>query len=136
MPGQTLLGLHLGNPFAPESPFADPRARAEELWRLVGDVCRDRPEITEIGTGTWLNSFQPFLDFFPPEWAASATPFSRLVPGMGWWGQFLDRRGGFHRKNGEHVRRTGKFPYPVMDCHCRIDRLKEHLRSKFLQERP
>jgi hypothetical protein len=131
MPGRTLIGMHLGNPFAPASPFADLPARARELLRLVNDLTGPRPEVAEIGTGSWLNSFAPFASLFPPEWLAGARPFPLLVPGKGWWGQFIDRRGGFHRANADHLRRTGRFPYPVLNCTCSIASLRRHLKERF-----
>jgi hypothetical protein len=130
MPGRTLIGMHLGNPFAPASPFDDMPARARELLKLVNDLTRDRTDVLEIGTGSWLNSFPPFAGLFPPEWLAGARPFPQLVLGLGWWGQFVDRRGGFHRKNAEPLRRTGRFPYPVLNCTCSIEALRKHLKDK------
>lgn len=116
------IELHLENPFAPVSPFADPEARRCELRRLLADVTAAHPEVTHVTTGTWLNSLKPFLALFPPEWAASATlSTAPFLAGNHWWGQFYDRRGGFNRKNAEHLRVTGEFPYPPMDCQCRID---------------
>lgn len=121
--------IHLFNPFSPASPFADPQARMGELLRLIDDTQREHPEVTDIATGTWLNAFPPFLAFFPPEWAASATLVTVDFPGAGLWGQFFDRRGRFHRENGEYLRRTGEFRYRPMRCRCRIDTLRDHLLS-------
>jgi|GEM_PF-2376855 len=121
------IEIHLFNPFSPASPFADPPARRRELLRLIDDMQRDHPEVTHITTGTWLNDFPPFLACFPPEWAASAVLVTVDFPGAGLWGQFFDRRGRFHRENGEYLRRTGAFRYRPMRCHCRIDSLRAHL---------
>jgi hypothetical protein len=126
-PAVRAIELHLANPFAPASPFADSAERMRELQRLVTDVRRDYPDVTHVATGTWLNSFPPFLAFFPPEWAASATPSTAAFPGAGLWGQFSDRRGGFHRKNAEHLRSTGEFLYPPINCQCRIDVVMAYL---------
>jgi len=138
LPGRTVIGLHLANPFAPESPLADLPARARELRRLVDDVTeawtREHPAgpaVKTVGTGSWLNALPPFADLFPPEWRAGARPFPRLVPGKGWWGQFIDRRGGYHRTHGDYLRCTGRFPYPVLDCTCSVTSLKRHLARRF-----
>jgi len=138
IPGRTMIGLHLGNPFAPAGPLADLPARARELRRLVDDAAQawaqehpERPAVEFIGTGSWLNDVPPFTSLFPPEWSASARPFPRLVPGKGWWGQFIDRRGGYHRRNGDHLRRTGRFPHPVLNCTCSLDALRWHLAERF-----
>ena len=126
-PHERTIEIHMANPFSPESPFAKPQDRTQELRRLVTDVIRDHPDVVQTTCGSWLNSFKPFLDILPLEWAASATPFTGLFPGYGAWGQFVDRRGGFHKKNAEHFRKTGELPYPVIVCQCRIDILNAHL---------
>jgi len=126
-PSARAIELHFANPFSPASPFADPKERLREFHRLVANVHSDHPDVTHVATGTWLNSFPPFLAFFPPEWAASATPSTAVFPGAGLWGQFYDRRGGFHRKNAEYLRSTGEFRYPPMNCQCRIETLQAYL---------
>lgn len=126
-PPSQAIEIHLFNPFSPASPFADPRERMRELRRLINDMQREHPEVTQIATGTWLNAFPPFLAFFPPEWAESATLVTVDFPGAGLWGQFYDRRGRFHRENGEYLRRTGTFRYQPMHCRCRIETLQVYL---------
>jgi len=125
------INLHLVNRFAPRPPFQDPAARAEELSRLTHDVVAKEPQIAWVICHTWLNTFKPFQDLFPPEYAQSASPPSEMGFHYGWWGQFIDRTGGFHRKNGEHLRRTGTFPYACVACHCGIGSLWRHLETKF-----
>jgi len=126
-PAARAIEIHLGNPFAPASPFAEPQERKRELLRLITNVCRENPDVAYIATGTWLNSFPPFLAFFPPEWTASASPSVGGFWGGGLWGQFYDRRGRFHRKNAEYYRQTGSFRYTPMNCRCRIETLQAYL---------
>jgi hypothetical protein len=128
-PDAHAIEIHLFNPFAPASPFADVRERMRELLRLINDMQREHPEVMHITTGTWLNAFPPFLALFPPEWAVSATLVTVDFPGAGLWGQFYDRRGRFHRENGAYYRRTGAFRYQPMHCRCRIDSLRKYLES-------
>lgn len=125
------IALHLANPSVPTSPFADPRARAEELSRLVADARRLEPALQWVTCGSWLNSFAPFQDFFPPEWTAESTEGKLVGYHYGWWGQFIDRRGGYHRRNGDHLRQTGRFPYPHRNSRCRIEALAQHLAAEF-----
>lgn len=130
------IEIHLFNPFAPVSPFADPTARLRELRRLVDDMCAAHPEVTDIATGTWLNAFPPFLALFPPEWAASATEVRVAFPGAGLWGQFYDHRGRFHRGNAAHYRETGTFRYLPMHCRCRLDTLRAFLGTRLSPTEP
>jgi hypothetical protein len=125
------IGLHFANPFAPRSPFEDVAARAGELSRLLDEVHTRTPQVAIARTGTWLNSFKPFQNFFPPEWAASASPPQPLAYHYGWWGQFIDRSGAFHHKNGAHLRRTGQFPFPCVTCQCSVESLRRHLKTNF-----
>jgi len=129
--GRPQFLMHMGNPFAPQSPFADMRARADELARMVRDVTAEQPALTHLRTASWLNSFPPFLTLFPDSWHAGRSDPVRLGYGGGWWGQFVDRRGAFHVKNGDYLRRTGEFPYPAVDCTCPTDELLRHLADKF-----
>ena len=50
---------------------------------------------------------------------------------MGHWGQFTDRRGGFHAHNGAAFRHSGDFPYPALRCHCPIKEAIAHLETEF-----
>ena len=126
-PAARAVEIHIANPFAPASAFADPQQRRRELRHLLSDAKNAHPDATHLATGTWLNAFPPFLAFFPPEWAASAHPVTTASWGGGHWGQFYTRRGGFHRQNGEHLRRTGELRYPPLHCHCRLDTVIAHL---------
>jgi hypothetical protein len=130
-PADRSIALHLANPFAPRSPFADPQARAAELSRLLDEATALSPCPLRVTCGSWLNTFPPFLQFFPHAWAASASEARPLGYHYGWWGQCIDRTGGFHRRNGEHLRRTGQFPYPCVHCSCALSELRWHLQENF-----
>lgn len=129
-PAGATAELHLANPFAPESPFKDVPARARELARLLADACARCPDLVQVRCGSWLNSFAPFLAFFPEAYAQSAQP-RPLVYSKGWWGQFIDRAGSFHRRNGERLRATGRFPFASLTCACGVEDLKKHLKARF-----
>jgi hypothetical protein len=130
-PEERSLALHLANACAPRSPFADPQARAIELRRLLDHALTSSPPPVRVTCGSWLNSFPPFLQFFPPSWAASASAPSRLGHTYGWWGQMIDRTGGLHRRNAEHLRQTGSFPYACVRCGCSMEELDAHLEARF-----
>jgi hypothetical protein len=125
-----LVILHMGNAFAPESPFADPPARARELLSLLDDAASRNPTASRLASTTWLNGFVPFQQFFPPEWVNSAVASAPSYT-YDWWGQFVDRRGAFHRANGGSFRQTGRFPYPSVTCAADIASVRKHLTSRF-----
>ncbi len=128
--GEQRIFLHMGNSFAPDSPFDDLNARVCELKRLLEDASTREPEVQYVTTDSWLNSFSLFLKFFPLEWKKSF----KLTPlgyAYNWWGQFVNRRGSYHQCNGEYLRGTGQFPYPSVICTCTIESLRQHLNEKF-----
>jgi hypothetical protein len=127
---QTVLHLHLGNALAPESPFADPEARARELWVVLTDARTRRPGLATISCESWLNHHPGFFRFFPPEWRRSARP-TPMGYYFNWWGQFITRTGGFHFKNGDVLRQTGEFPFPCVCCRCSLDAFQAHLQKDF-----
>lgn len=121
------VNLHMGNTLAPESPFADVPSRVREFLQMLDRVKDLRPDLEWIESGSWLNSFEPFLQFFPDEWRRSRSAPTGPTYTCGLWGQFITRTGAFHRRNGAFLRRTGEFPYPSVVCRCRIDTLRGHL---------
>ncbi|MCD6360942.1 MAG: hypothetical protein J7M38_08745 [Armatimonadetes bacterium] len=122
------LTLHIRNAFAPDSPFHHLPEMADSLLEVTARAARERPDVEWIQCGSWLNSVPPFASLFPPSWSESAQPGA---PGshMGWWGQFQNRRGGFHERNAARFRATGQFPYQHLLCRCPVAELNEHLKT-------
>lgn len=120
--------LHVRNCYRPESPFEHPADVRQALREVLDEAADLRPDVEWIQCGSWLNSLPPFARLFPESWSDTAVPGK---PGghMGWWGQFQDRRGGFHEKNARRFRETGDFPHRHLLCHCRIDELRGHLKG-------
>ncbi|MBN1672326.1 MAG: hypothetical protein JXR37_14900 [Kiritimatiellae bacterium] len=127
--GEPVVDLHMGNALAPDSPFRDLDARVGELVRLLDDAQRRAPSAVRLESTTWLNGHGTFLGLFPAEWARSPQP-EPLGYAYNWWGQFVNRRGGFHQRNGARLRESGRFPYPCTRCECRIESLRRYLCEK------
>jgi len=122
------LTLHVRNAYRPDSPFRHVSGMIESLRAIAACAPRERPDVTWVQCATWLNSFPPFAKLFPQVWTDTALPGQ---PGnhMGWWGQFMDRRGGFHAENARRFRDSGQFPYMHRLCRCTISELRDHLRG-------
>ena len=120
------LTLHVRNAHQPDSPFHHLPEMAASLREIVARAEAERPDVRRVQCATWLNSLPPFAGLFPEEWAATARPG---VPGdhSGWWGQFMDRRGGFHERNARRFRDTGRFPFTHLLCRCALPELRRHL---------
>lgn len=126
------LSLHIANVYSPKSPLSEMILPfAASLVRLLRDSRAQRPEVAVVRCGSWLNSAPPFLALFPDSWAEGAVANPDIRFTMGHWGQFTDRRGDFHRRNGERFRATGKLPYPCSTCECPIEEALDHLAARF-----
>ncbi|MSS73292.1 MAG: hypothetical protein EXS64_17650 [Candidatus Latescibacteria bacterium] len=104
---------------------------AASLIRLLEDSRAQRPEVAVVRCGSWLNSVPPFLALFPASWMENPRPSSEVRYGLGHWGQFADRRGDFHTRNGAAFRATGAFPNPPLTCECPIEEALAHLEMRF-----
>lgn len=116
------LTLHFRNYFWPDSPFKHIPELRDGISKLLAQAKRERPDVKNVQCGTWLNSLEFFRGLFPDAWHKNAVP-GKAGGHMGWWGQFMDRRGALHKKNAEILRKTGCFPYKHLLCHCSIDEL-------------
>ncbi len=130
--GGERLNIHIFNTYAPESPLTSKKdAFAAALIRMLEDSKRNRPDIDTVACGSWLNSVPSFADLFPQAWADSAEGHREVRYTMGHWGQFTDRRGDFHDRNGQQFRETGEFPYESTVCQDHIDAILDHLYTNF-----
>lgn len=118
--------LHIRNCYRPDSLFEHQDHIRQSLRAMIEQAAALRPDVGWLQCGSWLNSLAPFARLFPESWSETAVPGK---PGghMGWWGQFQDRRGGFHEANARRFRATGEFPYRHLLCHCTIEELRRHL---------
>ena len=128
--GDESIALHIANVYQPKSPLSEMRgAFRATLLQLLRDTRARRPEVKIVRCGSWLNSAPPFLALFPESWRESANVSRKSGVGMGHWGQFMDRTGRFHVRNGEHLRATGAFAYPCRSCHAPLDEVIAHLEA-------
>lgn len=126
------LSIHIANVYRPRSPLSDMRVPfAASLVRLLRDSRTRRPEVEVVRCGSWLNSMPPFQALFPETWMQSARPSPEVRYTMGHWGQFEDRRGDFHTRNGAAFREMGTFPYACLTCECPIEEVLAHLKARF-----
>lgn len=120
------LTLHFRNTMRPESPFHHRRLLIQGLREIIARTGQTHPHVSQVQMGSWLNSFPPFLSLFPQAWDANG-----LVGGpgghMGWWGQFMDRKGELHAGHVRMFKDQGAFPFDTRSCHCTIEQLGSHL---------
>ena len=128
--GGDQLNIHILNVYQPRSPLGDMWIPfATSLIRLLQDSQVRRPAIKLVRCGSWLNSVAPFQKLFPESWKQSAEPRPEVRYTMGHWGQFTDRRGDFHARNGTLFRETGEFPFANLQCECPIDEVLAYLQG-------
>ena len=130
--GEDQLNIHILNVYQPRSPLSDMWIPfAASLIRLLQDSQIRRPNIEIVRCGSWLNSVPPFQKLFPERWKQSAEPRPEVRYTMGHWGQFTDRLGDFHARNGALLRETGEFPFANLRCECPIDEVLAYLKENF-----
>ena len=123
------VDIHFANACQPESPFARPyRERLlTSLREMLVEANNVHPTAKTAVCGSWLNRFPPFLELFPDVWAASFEAWEFSSGTAGHWGQYMDRRGGFHVENAAALRASGRHPYECGVCYCRIDDILDFL---------
>ena len=130
--GGDQLNIHILNVYQPRSPLSDMWIPfAASLIRLLQDSQVRRPDIKLVRCGSWLNSVAPFQKLFPERWKQRAESRPEVRYTMGHWGQFTDRLGDFHARNGALFRETGEFPFANLQCECPIDEVLAYLKRNF-----
>ena len=126
------VNLHIYNVYQPKSPLSEMYIPfAASLIQLLRDTQRERSDIEIVHCGSWLNSMPPFQALFPEQWKRNGRLVSEVRYTMGYWGQFTDRHGDFHARNGVLLRETGEFPFPNLSCECSIEKVLSHLEANF-----
>ena len=128
--GDDQLNIHILNVYQPQSPLSNMWIPfAASLIRMLQDSQARRPDVELVRCGSWLNSVPPFQKLFPERWKQSAEPRPEVRYTMGHWGQFTDRLGDFHARNGALFRETGEFPFANLRCECPIEEVLAYLRD-------
>jgi hypothetical protein len=129
---EDLINIHIGNTYTPESPLSEKRVQfTAALIRMLEDSQLNRPDVVNVNCGSWLNSVPTFLALFTDSWKSNGRAGRNVRYTMGHWGQFTDRRGDFHARNGSAFRAQGDFPYPYLSCNDKIEPILDHLRTTF-----
>jgi len=130
------IDIHFYNAFSPESPFKPPQLHqvTQDLLRVLEDAKKAHTTAKKVVCGSWLNQLPPFLKFFPSTWTESFEAWEFSSGTAGHWGQYMDRRGAFHRHNASKFRDLGKHPYTFGICHCDIDNAIHYVREQLHQE--
>ncbi len=123
-----VVGLHFQNAYRPNNPFVNREDLISDLRDGLRKMKKRYPDATTLSCSTWLNGFEPFLEFLPASWRENMILGGDYGWGWGYWGQYMDRRGAFHRRNAESFRRTGKHPYRSCQCSCSVDEALAHLK--------
>ena len=123
------IDLHMGNPYAPHSPFENMKQMEADLKDLLEGVITVNTGVENIVCESWLNSFKPFCSLFPLEWCENSVKTDMFNYTYDIWGQMMNRHGAYHLRNGDLLRKTGEFPFASIKCGCKIDSLFKHLRN-------
>ena len=125
------IDIHFANVYRPESPFRDHwKDLVSTLLKLIEEAVAGHRGLTSIQCDSWLNQFPPFASLFPPAWHASLILHNDYLATNGWWGQYKDERGAFHKGRADQFRQTGTHPYSAGLCECDIAQVVKHLRGQ------
>ena len=127
-PGEGAISLHIANRGGACSPFEDMKGCFECLRDLCTAVETLTFPVSMVTCGTWLNDRPDFLSLFPASYRNSlqiSPPDGKT--GLGWWGQFVDRRGQLHRRRADQLLKTGSFPHSRKDGKCDFHEFKAHV---------
>jgi len=127
------IGFHIANACHPGSPFDD-RLYFPSCLMALATQCQLKFGVTEIATGTWLNSHPKWLELFPKRWQDGLSePNADIRCHYGFWGQFLTARKTFNHKLAAQFRKTGQMPFLPRSSWCSIEELRKHLLEKFFR---
>jgi hypothetical protein len=122
-----LVHLHISNAVRPRSIFDD-RAYLPECFHCLMDDAESEHGADSLGTGSWLNSYPPWLALFPCEYVDHMGPEEDNVwCGLGHWGQFVNARGTLNEKRARILRETGRLPFPLRYSWCSFAAMRAHL---------
>jgi len=123
------LGFHIANDRQPDSFFDDKEHIKNSFTRLL-DAAENEFHAVNIGTFSWLNSVERWLQLFPAEWRENLGEADTMVRWhYGFWGQFINARGCFNAAAGEYLRRNGRLPYYPRRSFCRISAMRRYLET-------
>lgn len=120
--------LHIRNGKKSGSFLADPAHVAENL-RYIMEKARKENGCDTLYTASWLNSFPPFLRYFPEDWQKNLamTPAGPFGPTLGWQGQFINRFGLLNKSMASKFLSTGVLPYARLESRASFAAVEEHL---------
>ncbi len=121
--------LHIANSCYPNSFFDDPNYLSRSLFQLIERL--EKLGVKKISANTWLNSFPPWLRYFPQVWRERRSP-PRIdtEDHLGFWGQFLTARQTFASAVADKMRKSGVIPYPMRHSWCTLTELRDHLEKR------
>ena len=126
------IWVHIFNAVRPRSIFDD-RRYLPECFECLMDKAEANYGADSLAIGTWLNTHPRWLELFPREWHENMEISHEVGPGLGLWGQFINRRGLLHERHAAEFRRTGRPPHAAGTSNCSFGALREHLR-RYLAE--
>ncbi|MBP5639248.1 MAG: hypothetical protein J6X55_07210 [Victivallales bacterium] len=121
------LGFHIANFCRPYS-FMDYPNYMKGCFEMLLDRAEFIFHADAISTGSWLNSMQRWLDWFPQEWIDHLQPPNKNVQWhYGFWGSFITARGTFNFKYGKILRETGELPFYPRYSYCSLKAMRDKL---------
>ena len=120
--------VHIHNNVTPESPFSDKKRKFNWFKDLIQDIYQKHPEVKSIGTGSWLNNNNGFLELYPPEYKKSLVQITgEEKKGMGWWGQFIRKDLTLNEHRANILLKEKRFDCLVLQGVCKLKELERYV---------
>jgi hypothetical protein len=127
--GSKKVELHFENALYPDSFLSDKKFFYRKLKEAAIDLKGKGVEI--VYSGSWLNSYDKFLDLLPPNWRQSRRVVVKDIEfHLGFWGQFLRSNETLNKRAITYLRENGSVMYPEAECQVTIKDLEIFLESK------
>lgn len=121
--------LHFENSLYPNSFLSDKYHFYSKLNEALPDL--KKKEVKILFAGSWLNSYDKFLNLLPREWRDSRIIEKEEIEfHLGFWGQFFRSNESFNELSGSYLRETGRVKYPEAHCEMTIEELENFLLTK------
>lgn len=121
--------LHFENSLYPKSFLSDKKHFYRKLDKCYQEL--KAKGIKNLYAGSWLNSYDKFLNLLPPQWKESRIVEKEDIEfHLGFWGQFFKSNEEFNEKSGTYLRKTGRVPFPEATCEMTVEELEEFLKTK------
>jgi hypothetical protein len=126
-----VASVHIHGQSTAESPFTDRAQLALCFGDMAKHIRRHEPQVTRIGTKSWLNCSAAYRAIFPPAYSRTLTREkggSGVNKGFGAWGQFITAELQLNERRAAVLRDESRFVCVCVGSDCPLADFEQHVR--------